>query len=64
MGGTPVFTGTRVPVKTLWDYLEGGSPLELFLSDFPTVSKQQAIGVLESAKSSMLHAHYAGGMHA
>jgi len=38
MGGTPVFNGTRVPIKTLFDYLEGGDTLSVFLDDFPTVS--------------------------
>jgi len=47
MGGTPVFTGTRVPIKTLFDYLEGGDPIEEFLDDYPSVSKQLAIEVLE-----------------
>jgi uncharacterized protein (DUF433 family) len=42
MSGTPCFHGTRVPVKTLFDYLEGGSPLTEFLEDFPTVGRQQA----------------------
>lgn len=53
MGGTPVFTGTRVPIKTLFDYLEGGDTLEEFLDDFPTVSKTHAIQVLEMAKQTM-----------
>ncbi len=42
LGGTPVFRGTRVPVKTLIDYLEAGDSLEVFLQDFPTVSREQA----------------------
>lgn len=49
MGGTPVFTGTRVPIKSLFDYLEGGDSLEEFLDDFPSVSKEKAIEVLEMA---------------
>ena len=53
MGGTPVFTGTRVPVQTLFDYLEGGDTLEEFLDDFPSVTKSQAISVLEMAKQTM-----------
>jgi uncharacterized protein (DUF433 family) len=53
MGGTPVFTGTRVPVQTLFDYLEGGNTLEEFLDDFPSVSKSHAIRVLEMAKQTM-----------
>jgi uncharacterized protein (DUF433 family) len=50
MGGTPVFTGTRVPVQTLFDYIEGGDNLNEFLDDFPTVSKEAALAVLEMAK--------------
>jgi uncharacterized protein (DUF433 family) len=54
LGGTPVFAGTRVPVQTLIDYLEGGDPLEAFLDDFPSVSREHAIAVLEVAKSALL----------
>jgi uncharacterized protein (DUF433 family) len=50
MGGTPVFVGTRVPVRALIDYLEGGHSLSEFLEDFPTVKHEQAIAVLEHAK--------------
>lgn len=50
LGGTPVFVGTRVPVQALIDYLEGGHALEEFLDDFPTVSRELAIGALEQAK--------------
>lgn len=50
LGGTPVFTGTRVPIQILFDYLEGGSNLEEFLDDFPTVSREQAIQLIETAK--------------
>ena len=53
LGGTPVFTGTRVPIQTLFDYLEGGEPLEEFLDDFPSVTKVQAIEVLEMAKKTI-----------
>ena len=49
LGGTPVFTGTRVPIQTLFDYLEGGDSLEDFLEDFPSVTKEQSIQVLEMA---------------
>ena len=49
MSGTPVFTGTRVPVKTLFDYLAAGDPLERFLEHFPDVSYEQAVAVLEQA---------------
>ena len=47
MGGTPVFVGTRVPLRNLIDYLEGGYTLDEFLDHFPSVSRQQAIAVLE-----------------
>ncbi len=50
MSGTPVFRGTRVPVQTLFDYLEGGDPLDVFLDDFPSVTREQAQAVLEYAK--------------
>ena len=54
LSGTPVFKGTRVPVKTLIDYLQGGDRLGDFLEDFPTVSKDQALQVLDLAKAAML----------
>lgn len=58
LGGTPVFVGTRVPVKTLLDYLEAGEKLDLFLDHFPSVSRDQAIAALELAKEMLLaHAH-------
>lgn len=56
LGGEPVFAGTRVPVKTMLDYLEAGDALDLFLYDFPTVSRHQAVAVLEWAKASLLTA--------
>ena len=49
LGGTPVFVGTRVPLRNLIDYLEGGDSLNEFLDDFPSVSREQAIAVLETA---------------
>jgi uncharacterized protein (DUF433 family) len=49
MSGTPCFVGTRVPARTLIDYLEGGDSLEDFLADFPTVSREQAVALLEEA---------------
>ena len=52
LGGTAVFVGTRVPLKNLFDYLEAGDSLERFLDAFPTVSRQQAITVLEQANQS------------
>lgn len=56
MSGTPCFAGTRVPARTLIDYLEGGDSLDDFLADFPTVSREQAIALLEEA-SELLLAH-------
>lgn len=53
LGGTPVFVGTRVPVRTLIDYLEGGCPLAVFLDDFPSVTRVQATAVLELAKQAL-----------
>ena len=49
-GGAPVFAGTRVPVKTLFDYLEAGEAIEAFLMDFPSVSRANAIAALEQAR--------------
>ena len=49
LGGTPVFAGTRVPVKTLMDYLEAGDTLNEFLDHFPTVTRGQAVAALELA---------------
>ena len=54
LGGTPVFAGTRVPAQTLIDYLEGGHPLDEFLDDFPSVSREQAIAALELARDALL----------
>ena len=47
LGGTPVFSGTRVPFQTLMDYLEAGDTIDTFLGDFPTVSREQVIAMLE-----------------
>jgi uncharacterized protein (DUF433 family) len=49
LGGTPCFAGTRVPFQTLLDYLESGQPLDEFLSDFPSVSRETAIRALQQA---------------
>ena len=49
LSGTPVFLGTRVPVQTLFDYLEGGETLDEFLEQFPSVSKEQALAALDLA---------------
>jgi len=53
LSGAAVFAGTRVPVQTLIDYLEGGDPLDAFLLDFPDVSRAHAIAVLEIAKQAL-----------
>jgi uncharacterized protein (DUF433 family) len=47
LGGTPVFVGTRVPVRTLLDYLEAGDSLNEFLEDFPSVTREQAVAALD-----------------
>jgi len=52
--GTPVFVGTRVPVQSLFDYLEGGETLAEFLRQFPSVKQEQAIAVLGLARDSLL----------
>jgi uncharacterized protein (DUF433 family) len=54
LGGTPVFRGTRVPVQTLIEYLEGGQTIDEFLAGFPTVTREQVIAFLEEAKARML----------
>lgn len=54
LGGTPVFKGTRVPVQTFFEYLEADHSVQEFLEDFPTVSRRQAIEVLESFKNQLL----------
>jgi uncharacterized protein (DUF433 family) len=54
LGGTPVFTGTRVPVKTLFDYLEDNYSLDQFLECFPSVSREMAQRVLEESKAALL----------
>ena len=54
LGGTPVFVGTRVPVKSLFDYLEGGETLDEFLRQFPSVKREQAIAALDLARDSLL----------
>lgn len=64
MSGAPVFAGTRVPIQNLFDYIEGGEDLSEFLDDFPSVSKESAVAVLEMAKKSLtsekvLHENFA-----
>ncbi len=54
LSGEPVFNGTRVPIKNLFDYIETGETIELFLEDFPSVTKEQAIGLLESAEELLI----------
>jgi uncharacterized protein (DUF433 family) len=54
MSGTPVFMGTRVPIKSLFDWLEGGETLDFFLENFPSVSREQAVDVLELYKDLLL----------
>jgi uncharacterized protein (DUF433 family) len=56
LSGTPVFAGTRVPVRNLLDYLEGGYTLDEFLDDFPGVAKSQAVAFLEQASAKLLAA--------
>lgn len=54
MGGAAVFRGTRVPVQTLFDYLEAGDSIDDFLEGFPSVSRQQVVAILEDAKDRVL----------
>ena len=65
LGGTPVFYGTRVPIKNLFDYLESGDSIEIFLDDFEGVTKSQVIKILEMSQklietsSNILHENFA-----
>ena len=54
LSGTPVFVGTRVPVQSLFDYIEGGDTLDEFLRQFPSVTRDQAIAALELARDTLL----------
>jgi uncharacterized protein (DUF433 family) len=56
LSGTPVFTGTRVPVETLIEYLEGGESIDDFLAGFPSVTREQVVAFLEEAKERMFAA--------
>lgn len=56
MGGTPVFSGTRVPIQTLLDYLEAGDSIDEFLAGFPSVTREQVVGFLEQAKDHLVAA--------
>lgn len=58
LSGTPVFAGTRVPARTLFDYLEEGHNLDEFLDDFPTVTRQQARAVLGLFRHTLLEEQY------
>ena len=61
LGGTPVFVGTRVPVRVLIEYLAAGDSLEEFLDHFPTVTREQAVAALSQANDLLVtHAHSAG----
>jgi uncharacterized protein (DUF433 family) len=53
MSGTPVFVGTRVPIQNLFDYIEGGEDIAEFIDDFPSISIETAVAVLEMAKKSL-----------
>ena len=53
LGGTPVFVGTRVPVRILFEHLEAGDSLEVFLEDFPSVSRELAVEFLEDANKAL-----------
>jgi uncharacterized protein (DUF433 family) len=54
LGGTPVFAGTRVPVQSLFDYLEAGEALDEFLRQFPSVNRDQAVAALEQARDALV----------
>ena len=54
LGGTPVFVGTRVPMQSLFDYLEGGETVDEFLRQFPSVRRDQALGALDLARATLL----------
>jgi uncharacterized protein (DUF433 family) len=54
LSGTPVFVGTRVPVQSLFDYLEGGETLDDFIRQFPSVRREQAVAAIELARESVL----------
>lgn len=56
MSGIPCFKGTRVPIRSLFDYLEGGDSLDEFLDQFPTVTHDMAVNVLEASKQALLSA--------
>ena len=53
--GTPVFAGTRVPIQNLFDYIEEGDSLDVFLAQFPSVNREMVVSLLEQAKSALMH---------
>jgi uncharacterized protein (DUF433 family) len=59
MSGTPVFRGTRVPIRNLFDCLEGGETIDQFLEQFPTVMREQVNGILELSKERLLEGEVA-----
>jgi len=64
LGGTPVFSGTRVPVQTLFDYLEAGDPLSEFLRQFPGVTREHAVALIQLARGKVLAESAADVSHA
>ena len=54
MSGVPVFSGTRVPIKNLFDYIETGENIDRFIDDFPTVTKEQVVGILQLSENILL----------
>lgn len=54
LGGTPVFVGTRVPVDVLFEYLEAGDPLDVFLDQFPSVTREQAVAAIELGRAAVV----------
>ena len=60
LGGTPVFAGTRVPVHTMFDHLEAGDTLDVFLEDFPLVDRAHAVAVLRRAREALARETFAG----
>jgi len=61
VSGTPVFVGSRVPLQNLFDYLKHGDPLDEFLDDFPSVSRERALAAIELARDALLDAAYGRG---
>jgi uncharacterized protein (DUF433 family) len=55
LGGTTCFTGTRVPIKSLFDYIAHNHPIEEFLEDFPSVTREQVLAVLDLARERVIH---------